>query len=95
MGAQKKRFAIDAIASLVHKIEQVWQEKKLAAALFLDVKKGAYDYAVRNQLISRMLDLEIDGDLIWWTRLFLTERKLQLVIDGNTNQEEEIEPRIP
>ena len=57
--------------------------------------KGAFDHVAKNQLMSRMLELEIDEDLIRWTESFLTDRKLQLVIDGHTNQEEKIETGIP
>ena len=94
MGAWKERCAIDAVALLVQRVEKIWAEKKLAAALFMDVK-GAFDHVARNQLISRMVELDIDGDLIRWTRSFLTDRKIQLIIDGHANQEERIETGIP
>ena len=38
MGARKERCAIDAVAALVHKVQECWEEKKVAAALFMDVK---------------------------------------------------------
>lgn len=41
MGGRKERSAIDAVATVVHTIQGKWEEKKLAAALFIDVK-GAY-----------------------------------------------------
>ena len=37
----------------------------------------------------------IDGYLIKWTRSFLTDRKIQLVIDGHDNKERAIETGIP
>lgn len=37
----------------------------------------------------------IDGDLIKWTRSFLIDRKIQLVIDGHDNKERTIETGIP
>ena len=94
MGARKERCAIDAVASLVYEVQQRWSKKELAAALFMDVK-GAFDHVSKTQLVARMLELEIDGDLIRWTRSFLTDRKLQLVIDGHNNQEKEVETGIP
>lgn len=63
MGARKKRFAIDAVASLIHEVEQQLSKKKLAAALFMDVK-GAFDHVSKIQLIARMLELGVDGDII-------------------------------
>ena len=43
MRVRKERYAIDTVASLVHKVEQQWAEKKLAAILFMDIK-GVFDH---------------------------------------------------
>ena len=82
-GSRKQRSAIDAIAKLIAITEDAWNQKKLMGALFLDVK-GAFDYIARKQLLKRIIALGIPGDLIRWTNLFLTERRVQLVIDGYT-----------
>lgn len=60
----------------------------------MDVK-GVFDHVSKTQLIAQMFELEIDGDLIRCRRSFLTDRKLQLVIDGHNNQEKEVETGIP
>ena len=75
-------------------IQESWEEKKLAAALFMDVK-GAFDHVSKAQLITRMIELGIDGDLVAWTSSFLIHRKIQLVIDGHENKEREIKTGIP
>lgn len=41
MGGQKERSAIDTVATLVHTIQEKWEKKKLAAALFMDVKRAS------------------------------------------------------
>ena len=94
MGARKQRCAIDAVASLVHKVQECWAEKKLAAALFMDVK-GAFDHVSKTKLVERMTELGIDGDIVRWTQSFLTGRRVQLVIDGHDNRECDIETGIP
>ena len=94
MGGRKERSAIDTVATLVYTIQNKWEEKKLAAALFMDVK-GAFDHVSKGQLLTRMIELGIDGDLVTWTGLFLTNRRVQLVIDGHDNKEREIETGIP
>lgn len=81
MGAQKKRSAIDAVSVLVHTVQESWEEEKLAGALFMDVK-GAFDHVSRSQLLKRMVELGIDGDLVAWTRSFLTGRKIRLLLTG-------------
>ena len=81
MGGRKERSAIDAVAILVHVVQKGWEDKKLVVALFIDVK-GAFDHVSKRQLISRMVELGVDGDLVLWTKSFLTDRKFQLIIDG-------------
>ncbi len=94
MGARNQRCAIDAVACLIHRVQESWAEKKLVAALFMDVK-GAFDHVSRTRLIEKMMELGIDGDLIHWTQSFLTDRTVQLVIDGHDNRESRIETGIP
>ena len=94
MGGRRERSAIDAVATLVHTVHEKWEEKKLAVALFMDVK-GAFDHVSKGQLLNRMIELNIDDDLVNWTGSFLTDRKVQLVIDGHDNKERDIETGIP
>lgn len=42
-----------------------------------------------------MIKLGVDGDLIRWTQSFLTDLKVQLVIDGHDNKERGTETGIP
>lgn len=42
-----------------------------------------------------MLELKIDGDFIHQTKLFLTNQKLQLVINGHNNREKNVKIGIP
>ena len=60
----------------------------------MDVK-GAFDHVSREQLLTRMIELGIDGDLVTWTGSFLINRKVQLIIDGHDNKKKEIETGIP
>lgn len=94
MRARKERSAIDAVAILVHTVQENWSKKKLAGALFMDVKE-VFDHVSRSQLLTRMIDLGIDSDLVASTKSFLTDRKVQLVIDGHDNKERDTETGIP
>src|SRR5271156_5828740 len=93
-GSRKSRSAIDAVAKLVATVECAWKHKKIAGALFLDVK-GAYPNVVRQQLVKRLLELGIPGDIIRWVNSFLTGRKVQLVIDGYTCPARDTEIGVP
>ncbi len=60
----------------------------------MDVK-GVFDHVSRAQLAQRMFDLGIDDDLIGWTQSFLTDRWVELVIDGHINPKCKVETGIP
>ena len=53
-GNRKLRSTIDAITKLIATVEQAWKQKKIAGALFLDIK-SAFDGVRRRQLLSRMI----------------------------------------
>ena len=42
-----------------------------------------------------MRQLEIDNDLIGWTQSFLTDRRVEIIIDGHKNPERDVETGIP
>lgn len=62
IGVQNERLAIDVVARLVHTVRENWEQKKLAAALFMDVKR-AFDYVSECQLHTCMIELGVDGNL--------------------------------
>ena len=66
MGAKKFCLAIDAAALFIHKVQEVWEGRKIAWALFMDIKK-TFDHVSRAQLAQKMYNLGIDNDLIGWT----------------------------
>lgn len=93
MNTQKNRSAINDVSILVHRVQKSWEEKKLAEALFMDVK-GAFDNVLRSQLFRNMIELSINGNLVAQTRFFLIDRKIQIIIDEYENKERKIEMDI-
>ena len=59
----------------------------------MDVKK-TFNHILKGQLLTCIIDLRVDGDLVTWTDSFLIDWKIQLVIDGHNNKEKEIETGI-
>lgn len=57
--------------------------------------KEVFNHISRNQLLKCIIDLDIDGNLVAWIKSFLTNRKIQLVIDEHKNKKRKIEIRIP
>lgn len=60
----------------------------------MDVK-GAFDHVSCAPLAQKMSSLAIDDNLIRWKQSFLTDRWVELVIDGHTNPKCKIETGIP
>ena len=56
--------------------------------------KGAFDHVSRGQLITLMIKLRIDGDLVMWTGFFLLDQNIQLVIYRHDKEKKEIETEI-
>lgn len=61
--AWKQWYAIGVIALLIYKIEESWVEKKLAAELFINVKR-AFNHLSKTKLVKKIMELGIDSDLI-------------------------------
>lgn len=59
----------------------------------MDVKK-AFDYISIVQLFIQIFQLGFENNLVSWTSFFLTNQRVQLVIDGYDNEEIEIGTRI-
>jgi hypothetical protein len=47
----------------------------------MDVK-GAFDHVNHRRLLTTMVAKKLDGDLIEWTEDFLTDRTVQITVDG-------------
>ncbi len=65
MDCRRERSATDTVATLVHTVPEKWEEKKLATALFMDIKR-AFDHISKGQLLNRMIELDIDGEKYSW-----------------------------
>jgi hypothetical protein len=72
-GGRCGRSAADAAATLVAAVETVWENKRIAAALMMDVK-GAFPTVNRTCLLAKMRDSNIDENLVAWTGSFMDER---------------------
>ena len=44
--------------------------------------KTAFDHVASSKLTDCMLELGVDGDLVWWFQSFMAGRRLQLVVNG-------------
>jgi len=93
-GCRRARGTSDAVAQLVSKVENAWSKKRIALALFLDVK-GAFHRVNKKQLLKRMVQAGIAGNIVRWVDSFLSDRRALLVIDGRTGETRDIQAGLP
>jgi len=93
-GSRKKRSAIDAAAIMVDRAHATWKEDNITGVLLMDIN-AAFPSVARGRLIHAMMAKKIDGDLIRWTESFLSERTVEMVIEGNVLQSHPVEAGVP
>ena len=94
MGGRKQRSATDAVACMIQSTHDAWKHQQLMGALFLDVN-GAFDHVNPSQLVSRLIEFGLDGELIQWVQSFLTDRWVQLQIDNTQCPAHPISSGVP
>jgi len=93
-GCRKRRSCVDAVAILMNHTQQAWEQKKIAGALFMDVK-SAFNNVDKTFLGKRMEELGLEADLIRWTMSFMSDRWVKLVLDGETGDENPVDTGVP
>jgi hypothetical protein len=78
----------------MNRTEQAWGERKIAGALFMDVK-SAFNNVSKVHLGKRMEELELEPDLIRCTESFMTGRQVKLVLGGETGDASPVDTGIP
>jgi hypothetical protein len=68
--------------------------EKLSSKLLLDVK-GAFDRANKKQLLNRMVQVGMAGNIVRWVDSFLSDRRVMLVIDIRTSETRDIQAGLP
>lgn len=93
-GSRKHRSSIDAVARFVQHAQESWARGNKTGLLLMDVK-GAFDHVSKNCLLQHMEMKDVEGNIISWVQSFLTDRRLQLVIDGHTGDTRPIQTGVP
>jgi hypothetical protein len=81
-GSRKTWSVIDAAAIMVDRAQDACKEDNITSVLMMHIK-AAFRSVARRRLINAMKAKQIDGDLIRWTKSFLSERTVEMVIEGN------------
>lgn len=75
---------------MIYRIHQVLENKQVLSILFMD-KKSAFVYVFWAKFIEQIAKLDIENDRISWTKSFLTNRSVKLVIDRYINLRQKVE----
>jgi hypothetical protein len=65
----------------MNRMHIAWNNGQIAGLLLMDIK-GAFDHVNHRRLLTTMVAKKLDGDLIEWTEDFLTNRTVQITVDG-------------
>jgi len=93
-GSRKKRSAIDAAAIMDDSAHAMWTDDNITGDLLMNIN-AAFPRVARGRLIHAMKAKKIDGDLIRWTESFLSERMVEMVIEGNVLHSDPGEAGVP
>ena len=93
-GYRRRRSCVDAVAILMNRTQKAWAGRKVAGALFMDVK-SAFNNVDKTLLGKRMEKLGVEADLIRWTMSFMTDRRVKLVLDGETGESHPVDTGVP
>lgn len=83
-GFRRKRGTNTAIAQLCEDIATIWEDKKNASGLFLDLQK-AFDSLDWNILLQKLRKLNIRGNAIKWIENYLQHRYQYVELDHLSN----------
>jgi hypothetical protein len=78
----KNRSAIYAAAIIFNRAHATWKEQNISGVLLMDLK-AAFPSVARGRLIHAIKAKKIDGDLIQWTKSYLSETTGEMVVEGN------------
>ena len=93
-GCRKRRSCVDAVATLMNRTQQEWDNKRVAGALFMDVK-SAFNNVSKAHLVRRMEALGLGPDLIRWTTSLMSDRQVKIVLDGEMGEATPVDTGIP
>jgi len=93
-GSRKGRSAIDAAAIMVDRAHAAWKNGHITGVLLMDIK-AAFPSLTKGRLVNLMKVRQMDGDLIRWMESFLSERTVEIIIEGNAMERHPVEAGVP
>ena len=93
-GFRKRRSCETQLISTVHDFATTLNNGGEVHAILLDLSK-AFDTVPHNKLSHKLSSYGIRGQLLNWINAFLTDRKQQVVLNGETSQPQSVISGVP
>lgn len=71
---------METVVRIFNSVQEAWAAKNLASILGMDVK-GALNHINRKCLLRTIGGMEVESNLVNWTKSFRSDRSIDLVID--------------
>jgi hypothetical protein len=91
---QERMVTIDAAAIMVNGAHAGWTNAHMTGGLLMD-NKAAFLSVVKGRRVSLMTVRQMDGDLVRWTESFLSDRMVEMIIEGNAMERHTVEVGVP
>jgi len=88
------RSAIDAVAIMVDRAHAAIKNRHITGVLLMDIQ-AAFPSVAKGRLVNLMKVSQMDGDLIRWMESFLSERMVEMIIEGNAMERHPVEAGVP
>jgi hypothetical protein len=92
-GRRRGRSAIDAAAIIVDRDLAAWKGGHIAGVLLMDIQ-AAFPSVAKGRVVNLMKVRQMDGDLIRWTESFLSERTVEMIIEGNAMERHPVDAGV-
>jgi len=88
------RSAINAAAIMVDRAHAARTNGHITGVLLMDMK-AVFPSMAKERLVNLMKVRQMDGYLIQWTKRFLSERTVEMIIEGNAMESPPVEAGVP
>jgi hypothetical protein len=93
-GSRKGRSAIDAAAIMVNRAHAAWTNGHIRGVLLMDIN-AAFPSGAKGRLLNWIKVRQMDGDLVQWKESFLSERMVEMILEGNAMGRHPGEAEVP
>ena len=93
-GFRPNHSASDLLAYLSHEWLSCLNERKEVKVVAMDIK-AAFDRVWHNGLLAKLKARGISGQILTWIQSYLSERRIQVTVGGQTSEESPINASVP